>query len=89
MVDLAPADLFHNMHSVNLEHNNLTSFSGLVYLPNIKVGLPNYCYQPGQTFPTILKCNLCHIFYIYQLYCQVFFETINNKKKTFFLFSSM
>uniref|UniRef100_A0A8C7RE95 Leucine rich repeat containing 9 n=1 Tax=Oncorhynchus mykiss TaxID=8022 RepID=A0A8C7RE95_ONCMY len=42
MVDLAPADLFHNMRSVNLEHNNLTSFSGLVYLPNIKVGLPNY-----------------------------------------------
>ncbi|CAB1330975.1 unnamed protein product [Coregonus sp. 'balchen'] len=36
MVDLAPADLFYNLRSVNLEHNNLTSFSGLVYLPNIK-----------------------------------------------------
>uniref|UniRef100_UPI003AAD219B leucine-rich repeat-containing protein 9 n=1 Tax=Centroberyx gerrardi TaxID=166262 RepID=UPI003AAD219B len=36
MVDLAPADLFHNLRSVNFEHNNLTSFSGLIYLPNIK-----------------------------------------------------
>uniref|UniRef100_A0A4W5RBH2 Leucine rich repeat containing 9 n=1 Tax=Hucho hucho TaxID=62062 RepID=A0A4W5RBH2_9TELE len=42
MVDLAPADLFHNMRSVNLEHNNLTSFSGLVYLPNIKALCLNY-----------------------------------------------
>ncbi|XP_062326280.1 leucine-rich repeat-containing protein 9 [Osmerus eperlanus] len=36
IVDLAPADLFHNLHSVNLEHNNLTSFSGLIYLPSVK-----------------------------------------------------
>ncbi|XP_036398728.1 leucine-rich repeat-containing protein 9 [Megalops cyprinoides] len=36
-VDLAPAELFQNLHSVNLERNNLTSFSGLIYLPNIKV----------------------------------------------------
>ncbi|XP_056151358.1 leucine-rich repeat-containing protein 9 [Lampris incognitus] len=36
MVDLVPTDLFQNLHSVNLEHNNLSSFSGLVYLPNIK-----------------------------------------------------
>ncbi|XP_015205713.2 leucine-rich repeat-containing protein 9 isoform X1 [Lepisosteus oculatus] len=36
-VDLAPADLFQNLWSVNLEHNNLTSFSGLVFLPNLKV----------------------------------------------------
>ncbi|XP_041710981.1 leucine-rich repeat-containing protein 9 isoform X1 [Coregonus clupeaformis] len=42
MVDLAPADLFQNMRSVNLEHNNLTSFSGLVYLPNIKALCLNY-----------------------------------------------
>ncbi|XP_037551277.1 leucine-rich repeat-containing protein 9 [Nematolebias whitei] len=37
MVDLSPANLFHNLHSVNLENNNLTSFSGLIHLPNIKV----------------------------------------------------
>uniref|UniRef100_A0A3B4XI37 Leucine rich repeat containing 9 n=1 Tax=Seriola lalandi dorsalis TaxID=1841481 RepID=A0A3B4XI37_SERLL len=37
MVDLSPADLFSSLRSVNLDHNNLTSFSGLIYLPNIKV----------------------------------------------------
>lgn len=37
MVDLCPADMFCNLCSVNLDHNNLTSFSGLIYLPNIKV----------------------------------------------------
>ncbi|XP_076014640.1 leucine-rich repeat-containing protein 9 [Genypterus blacodes] len=42
MVDLTPADLFHNLQSVNLENNNLTSFSGLVCLPNIKVLCLNY-----------------------------------------------
>uniref|UniRef100_A0A3B5LPI9 Leucine rich repeat containing 9 n=1 Tax=Xiphophorus couchianus TaxID=32473 RepID=A0A3B5LPI9_9TELE len=36
MVDLCP-DLFANLCSINLEHNNLTSFSGLIYLPNVKV----------------------------------------------------
>ncbi|KAK0143358.1 Leucine-rich repeat-containing protein 9 [Merluccius polli] len=35
-VDLSPTDLFLNLRSVNLENNNLTSFSGLVCLPNIK-----------------------------------------------------
>ncbi|CAI5764740.1 leucine-rich repeat-containing protein 9 [Podarcis lilfordi] len=42
MVDLAPADQFKNITSVNLQNNNLTSFSGLVYLPNIKVLCLNY-----------------------------------------------
>ncbi|TRY55271.1 hypothetical protein DNTS_015750, partial [Danionella cerebrum] len=37
MVDLVPADLFVNLRSINLEHNNLTSFSGLIFLTNIKV----------------------------------------------------
>lgn len=36
-VDLCPPELFSNLRSVNLDHNNLTSFSGLIYLPNIKV----------------------------------------------------
>ncbi|KAG7277331.1 hypothetical protein CRUP_005865, partial [Coryphaenoides rupestris] len=35
-VDLTPTNLFLNLQSVNLENNNLTSFSGLVDLPNIK-----------------------------------------------------
>ncbi|XP_054909202.1 leucine-rich repeat-containing protein 9 isoform X2 [Poeciliopsis prolifica] len=36
MVDLCP-DLFTNLCKINLEHNNLTSFSGLIHLPNVKV----------------------------------------------------
>ncbi|GLD62379.1 leucine-rich repeat-containing protein 9-like protein, partial [Lates japonicus] len=42
MVDLSPADLFSSLRSVNLDHNNLTSFSGLIYLPNIKALCLNY-----------------------------------------------
>ncbi|XP_013926947.1 PREDICTED: leucine-rich repeat-containing protein 9-like [Thamnophis sirtalis] len=42
MVDLVPADHFKNITSVNLQNNNLTSFSGLIFLPNIKVLCLNY-----------------------------------------------
>ncbi|KAK7148433.1 hypothetical protein R3I93_012688 [Phoxinus phoxinus] len=42
MVDLVPADLFVNLRSINLDGNNLTSFSGLIFLPNIKVLSLNY-----------------------------------------------
>ncbi|XP_071353639.1 leucine-rich repeat-containing protein 9 isoform X2 [Trachinotus anak] len=42
MVDLSPADLFSSLRSVNLDHNNLTSFSGLIYLPHIKALCLNY-----------------------------------------------
>ncbi|XP_076841776.1 leucine-rich repeat-containing protein 9 isoform X2 [Brachyhypopomus gauderio] len=42
MVDLSPAELFGNLCSINLERNSLTSFSGLVYLPNIKTLCLNY-----------------------------------------------
>ncbi|XP_019132652.2 leucine-rich repeat-containing protein 9 isoform X2 [Larimichthys crocea] len=42
MVDLCPAELFCSLRSVNLDHNNLTSFSGLIYLPNIKALCLNY-----------------------------------------------
>ncbi|XP_061700025.1 leucine-rich repeat-containing protein 9 isoform X2 [Syngnathoides biaculeatus] len=41
-VDLSPTDLFFNLHSINLDHNNLTCFSGLIHLPNIKVLCLNY-----------------------------------------------
>uniref|UniRef100_A0A8C6QC73 Leucine rich repeat containing 9 n=1 Tax=Nannospalax galili TaxID=1026970 RepID=A0A8C6QC73_NANGA len=36
-VDLTPVDHFRNVCNVNLQNNNLTSFSGLVYLPNVKI----------------------------------------------------
>lgn len=36
-VDLIPVDQFRNVCNVNLQNNNLTSFSGLIYLPNVKV----------------------------------------------------
>ncbi|XP_028821542.1 leucine-rich repeat-containing protein 9-like isoform X2 [Denticeps clupeoides] len=42
MVDLSPADLFLNLHSINLEHNNLTSFCGLICLPKLKILCLNY-----------------------------------------------
>ncbi|KAI3367720.1 hypothetical protein L3Q82_026558, partial [Scortum barcoo] len=42
MVDLSPPELFSSLRSVNLDHNNLTSFSGLIYLPNIKALCLNY-----------------------------------------------
>uniref|UniRef100_A0A8C2T244 Leucine-rich repeat-containing protein 9-like n=1 Tax=Coturnix japonica TaxID=93934 RepID=A0A8C2T244_COTJA len=41
-VELVPADQFRNVHSVNLQNNNLTSFSGLIFLPNVKVLCLNY-----------------------------------------------
>ncbi|ELK09830.1 Leucine-rich repeat-containing protein 9 [Pteropus alecto] len=41
-VDLIPVDQFRNVCNVNLQNNNLTSFSGLIYLPNVKVLCLNY-----------------------------------------------
>ncbi|XP_040831655.1 leucine-rich repeat-containing protein 9 [Ochotona curzoniae] len=41
-VDLIPIDQFRNVCTVNLQNNNLTSFSGLIYLPNVKVLCLNY-----------------------------------------------
>ncbi|XP_042302422.1 leucine-rich repeat-containing protein 9 isoform X2 [Sceloporus undulatus] len=42
VVDLVPAEQFKNITNVNLQNNNLTSFSGLVLLPNIRVLCLNY-----------------------------------------------
>ncbi|XP_051873980.1 leucine-rich repeat-containing protein 9 [Pristis pectinata] len=36
-VDLAPPEKYGRLQRINLEHNNLTSFSGLIYLPHVKV----------------------------------------------------
>ncbi|XP_075782450.1 leucine-rich repeat-containing protein 9 isoform X4 [Pelodiscus sinensis] len=41
-VDLVPADQFRNICNVNLQNNNLTSFSGLIFLPNVKILCLNY-----------------------------------------------
>ncbi|XP_072193456.1 leucine-rich repeat-containing protein 9 [Excalfactoria chinensis] len=41
-VELVPADQFRSVNSVNLQNNNLTSFSGLIFLPNVKVLCLNY-----------------------------------------------
>ncbi|KAM3920127.1 leucine-rich repeat-containing protein 9 [Leptodactylus fuscus] len=41
-VDLLPADQFKNVHTVNLENNNLTSFSGLIFLSHVKILYLNY-----------------------------------------------
>uniref|UniRef100_A0A8D1EG73 Leucine-rich repeat-containing protein 9 n=1 Tax=Sus scrofa TaxID=9823 RepID=A0A8D1EG73_PIG len=41
-VDFVPVDQFRNVCNVNLQNNNLTSFSGLIYLPNVKVLCLNY-----------------------------------------------
>ncbi|XP_056023048.1 leucine-rich repeat-containing protein 9-like isoform X3 [Ostrea edulis] len=52
IVDLGIGDTFLNLRSVNLEHNNLSSFSGLVHLPNIRVLCLNHnhieCIMPKQ-----------------------------------------
>uniref|UniRef100_A0A3B3D7C6 Leucine rich repeat containing 9 n=1 Tax=Oryzias melastigma TaxID=30732 RepID=A0A3B3D7C6_ORYME len=42
MVDLSPPELFCNLCSINLDHNHLTSFSGLIHLPNLKALSLNY-----------------------------------------------
>ncbi|KAK3093172.1 hypothetical protein FSP39_012192 [Pinctada imbricata] len=52
IVDLGMGDAFINLRSVNLEHNNLTSFSGLIHLPNLRVLCLNHnhveCIVPKQ-----------------------------------------
>ncbi|XP_067941699.1 leucine-rich repeat-containing protein 9-like [Watersipora subatra] len=41
-IDLGNGNAFENLRSINLEHNNLTSFGGLVQLPNLRVLCLNY-----------------------------------------------
>ncbi|KAL4237983.1 Leucine-rich repeat-containing protein 9 [Mactra antiquata] len=59
IVDLGSGDVFLNLRSVNLEHNNLTSFSGLVNLPNLRVLCLNHnrieCVMPKQKQPNKQK----------------------------------
>lgn len=59
VVDLAPPDLFQNLHSINLEHNNLTSFSGLIFLPKVKVCLFVFLTLNGSILPlSAFRCNI-------------------------------
>ncbi|XP_053406324.1 leucine-rich repeat-containing protein 9-like isoform X5 [Mercenaria mercenaria] len=59
IVDLSPGDVFLNLRSINLEHNNLTSFSGLINLPNLRVLCLNHnrieCVMPKQKQPNKQK----------------------------------
>ena len=41
-VDLGRSSMFTSLRSLNLEHNSLTSFSGLIYLDNLQVLCLNY-----------------------------------------------
>uniref|UniRef100_A0A4W3GR10 Leucine-rich repeat-containing protein 9 n=2 Tax=Callorhinchus milii TaxID=7868 RepID=A0A4W3GR10_CALMI len=41
-VDLGPPKKFEHLQRINLERNNLTSFSGLIFLPTVKVLHLNY-----------------------------------------------
>lgn len=41
-VELNRTDMFNNLKSLNLEHNNLTSFGGIINLVNLKVLCLNY-----------------------------------------------
>ncbi len=73
MVDLAPVDLFSNLRSINLDHNNLTSFSGLIFLPNIKV-----CESLGQNVNsnTYVCLCLCYWLCILTLYTNVHYVSM-------------
>uniref|UniRef100_H3C5I0 Leucine rich repeat containing 9 n=1 Tax=Tetraodon nigroviridis TaxID=99883 RepID=H3C5I0_TETNG len=39
VVDLSPPELFSNLRTVRLDHNHLTSFSGLIHLPSVRVSM--------------------------------------------------
>ncbi|CAB4012748.1 leucine-rich repeat-containing 9-like [Paramuricea clavata] len=41
-IDVGNGEVFRNLRSINLEHNNLTSFGGLIHLVNLKVLCLNY-----------------------------------------------
>lgn len=72
LVDLGPtaelvADQFESLRSLNLENNNLTSFSGLIYLRNLKIlclnnnkieGIFPKQKNPNQSIPEHILPNL-------------------------------
>lgn len=57
-VDLIPVDQFRNVCNVNLQNNNLTSFSGLIYLPNVKVSHSQIFFFSFKIFSA--GCNLLY-----------------------------
>ena len=72
LVDLGPtaelvADQFESLRSLNLENNNLNSFSGLIYLKNLKIlclnnnkieGIFSKQKNPNQSIPDKILPNL-------------------------------
>lgn len=46
-IDLGDTSLFSNLVSINLEHNNLSTFSGLTHLGNLKTLCLNYNHIEG------------------------------------------
>ncbi|XP_046860865.1 leucine-rich repeat-containing protein 9-like [Xenia sp. Carnegie-2017] len=41
-IDVGNGEMFRNLRSINLEHNNLTNFGGLIHLINLRVLCLNY-----------------------------------------------
>ncbi|XP_056914426.1 leucine-rich repeat-containing protein 9 isoform X2 [Takifugu flavidus] len=64
VVDLNPPELFSSLHTVRLDHNNLTSFSGLVHLPHIRDLSLNYNHiesvLPKQKIPNLTNKQILY-----------------------------
>ncbi|KAH9489094.1 Leucine-rich repeat-containing protein 9 [Bulinus truncatus] len=62
VVDLGTGELFVNLRSVNLEHNNLQSFAGLIHLVNLRVLCLNHNHiefiVPRKIVPQTNKKNM-------------------------------
>jgi len=54
--------LFYLHFSINLEHNNLTSFSGLINLPNLRVRFVVVCRADIYFLTRRLKSDLKFVF---------------------------
>ncbi|KAM6069635.1 LOW QUALITY PROTEIN: leucine-rich repeat-containing protein 9 [Theristicus caerulescens] len=67
-VELVLADQFRNVCGMNLQNNNLMSFSGLIFLPNAKVLCLNYNHI--ESIPLGQKCPN-QVTNRHQLYCKV------------------
>lgn len=65
-VDLIPVDQFRNVCNVNLQNNNLTSFSGLIYLPNVKVSHSQIFFKVFNASCNLLYFGLKCIFMLWK-----------------------
>lgn len=80
-VDLIPVDQFRNVCNVNLQNNNLTSFSGLIYLPNVKVSHSQILLFSFKIFS--VSCNLIYfgLKYIFVLLKKLFLNFFFTKQE--------